>query len=163
MNNLAVQEATYLEVYKEEKDLFLPVDLVDGFGKVHKLEDWLRTKEVVEWKTNHYFSDGVYTRETFVPAGAIITGYRHKQKTVSLLTKGIISVIGVDELGYAKDYGTLEAPLTFVTEPKIKKVGLTHEDTIFLNAFCITAIPEEYHNIEHIDMIEEFIFYKDEV
>lgn len=151
-------EKLYLTVYQEEKDLLLPKELVDGYGKIEEVEAKLRKLDQVKWETKHYFSDGVYTRETFVPAGSMLTGYRHKQRTVSMLVKGTISVIGVDELGYATDYGVLEAPMIFVTEAGIKKIGFAHEDVLFINSF---AVPQEFCTEEKILELEDFIFEKE--
>lgn len=153
-------EKLYMEVYREEKSTILPKELVDGYGKIEEVEAKLKELEQVKWETKHYFSDGVYTRETFVPAGSMLTGYRHKQRTVSMLVKGIISVIGVDKLGYATDYGVLEAPMIFVTEPGIKKIGFSHEDTVFVNSF---AVPQEICSEVSLTELEEFIFEKEEV
>lgn len=154
-------ENFYLSVYKEEQEAFLPFSAVDGYGKIQAIEEALKKEEQVKWETKHFFSDGVYTRETFVPAGTMLTGYRHKQRTVSVLAKGIISVMGVDELGYATDFGTLEGPLTFITEPGIKKIGLAHEDTTFINSFSLNGIPEDLCKEDRIEELEEFIFSKD--
>lgn len=155
-------EKYYLEACKEEKELILPLSSVDGYGKIEQIEEELKKREQAEWETKHYFSEGAYTRETFVPAGSVLTGYRHKHQTVSILSKGIISVLGVDKLGHATDYGVIEAPLTFVTEPGIKKIGYTHEEVVFINAFSLEGLPKEFHNIENIDKVEDFIFDKED-
>lgn len=153
-------EKLYMDLYREEKTLLLPKELVDGFGKIEEVEAKLKELDQVKWETNHHFSDGVYTRETFVPAGSMLTGFRHKQRTVSILVKGIISVVGVDKLGYATDFGVLEAPKVFVTEPGIKKIGFAHEDTVFVNSF---AIPEYLCSEDKLVELEDFIFEKEEV
>lgn len=151
-----------IKVYEEYGHLVLPLSSIDGYGKIEEIEKVLLEKEQVAWTTRHYFSDGVYTRETFVPAGTVLTGYRHKHETVSILTKGAISVMAVDKLGHAVDFGVMVAPQIVVTKPYMKKIGLAHEDTVFVNSFNITEIPTRYRNEDHIGLIEEYIFEKDE-
>lgn len=150
-----------LESYKEEKSVTLPVELVDGWGKVEALEAWLAKQPLGEWKTNHYFSDGVYTRETLIPRGLLFTGYRHKKATVCMIPSGVMSVVVVDELGHATDLGVITGSKVFTTKAMDKKVMYAHEDSIIMNSFPLYNIPECLHNIESVEQIEDFIFEKD--
>lgn len=152
-------ENQYLAVCDEIGKLALPFNYIDGYGNLEKIEQALLEKEQAQWETQHYFSDGVYTRETFIPKNTILTGFRHRQKTINILTKGTISVVGVDKLGHAQDKGVLTAPMIIVTEPGIKKIGYAHEDTVFVNSFYV---PQEICNMENMDKIEEFIFEREE-
>lgn len=166
MNELALPKEEWLAVYREEATQIIPLEAVDGYGKIEKLEDIMfqlgndKVYEFAEWETMHHFSDGVYTRETSIPAGSVITGFRHKQSTVSILASGVISVLGVDPQGHATDYGVLVAPFVVVTPPGIKKIGYAHEDTIFINSFSITELDKKYHNEENMSIIEDYIFDK---
>jgi len=155
-------EKYILDSYKEIGDFILPIEQVEGYGNIEKIEQAILSRQQADYETKHHFSDGVYTRETSVKKDCLLTGYRHKQETVSVLATGVISVIAVDELGYATNYGVLVAPQVFVTKPKMKKIGFAHEDTVFINSFSITAIPKEFHSEEFIDMIEEYIFDREE-
>lgn len=159
--DLTIYSPELLALYQEEGELILPLDLVDGYGKIEALETQWKEMEQVEWQTRHHFSDGVYTRESYVPAGTVLTGYRHKQETVSIVTQGAISVVTIDQTGRAERKGILKAPDIIVTKPGIKKVGYTHEDTIFVNCFPLSDIPLDKRSEEFIDLIEETIFYKD--
>lgn len=152
-----------LESYKEEAEIYLPFEAIDGYGKIEAIESKLATLEEADWDTRHHFSDGVYTRETFIPKGTLLTGWRHKQTTVSVLASGVISVISVDKLGYATNHGVLKAPAVFVTAPDSKKIGFSHEDTVFVNSFNISEVDSKYHNIKGLEMIEEYIFDKEVV
>jgi hypothetical protein len=151
-----------LRSYEEEGATFLPLEYLDGWGSVQKLEEALFKLPKAKWTTKHYFSDGVYTRETYIPKGTLLTGYRHKQETVSILVKGVISVVVSDTEGRAESKGVLVAPLVFVTKPGLKKIGLAHEDTVFINSFPLAGIPEEFHNEENIMAIENYIFDKED-
>lgn len=152
-----------LALYKEVGDLAIPFEAVDGYGKIEEIEKKLSEMDQVKWETKHYFSDGVYTRETFIPSGTTLTGYRHKHTTISMLLKGAISVLAVDKSGRATNFGVLSAPDIIVTKPFMKKIGFAHEDVIFVNSFSISEIPVEFHNEEHIDIIEDYIFEKDQI
>lgn len=151
-----------ISVYRELANEVIPFEALDGYGKIEAIEKKLKEIEQAPFITKHYFSDGAYTRETFVPSGSVLTGYRHKHETVSILAKGAISVIAVDKQGYATDLGVMMAPQIIVTKPEMKKIGLTHEDVLFINVFCISELPKEFHNIEHINIIEDYIFDKGE-
>lgn len=147
-------------VYQEESRSFLPIELVDGAGKIYDLEEKLARFPSAHWETRHHFSDGVYTRETFIPKGTLLTGHKHKTSTVCMITYGVMSVITVDEQGKATHYGILKAPQTFVTEAKTKKAIFTHEDSVMMNSFSLAGLDKKYHNEESLEEVEDFIFEK---
>jgi len=147
-----------LQVYEEAGEMFLPTELVDGYGVVADLEKRMKEVENVTWTTTHHFSDGVYTRSTFIPSGTLFIGYRHRNSTVTILSTGVLSLISTYENGQTKNHGVLHAPQVLVTEVLVKKVGFAHEDTIMLNSFSLQGLPEEFHNEASIDVVEDFIF-----
>lgn len=149
-----------LASYEEEGKYLLPFSELDGYGKIEKLDEALAKIPSGEWTTNHYFSDGVYTRETLVPRGLLFTGYRHRRSTNTTIAFGIISIIVVDELGRAEDKGLIDGYTTFVTKANTRKACYAHEDTMMLNSFDISGLPIEFHNVENISMVEDFIFDK---
>lgn len=150
-----------LSLYDATGKDVIPFEAVDGYGNLEKVEEALKGLLPAEWTTKHHFSDGVYTRETFIPEGTCLTGHRHKYSTVSILAKGAITVLAVDKEGHATDYGVMVAPQVVVTKPGLKKIGLAHEDCIFINSFPLEGIPEEFHNEESIEKLEEYIFDKE--
>jgi len=149
-----------LKAYEEVGNTMLPLAEIDGYGRIEEIEENMSKLPQAQWETKHHFSDGVYTRETYIPEGTILTGYRHKHKSVSVLALGIISIVIVDPSGRATAMGVSTAPTVFTTEAGIKKVGFAHTDVVFTNSFNIAEIPQEYHNEENIDMIEDFLFEK---
>lgn len=151
-----------LSLYDQVGKTLIPLEAVDGYGKIQQIEEKLKEMVPAKWTTKHHFSDGVYTRETFIPSGTVLTGFRHKQKTVSILASGAITVLAVDRQGHATDLGVMTAPQVVVTSPGMKKIGFAHEDTIFINSFSLAGIPEEFHNEENVMQLEEYIFDKDE-
>lgn len=109
-----------------------------------KIEDKCRAVDQVEIPIKHHFSKGVYAREIFIPKGTFVVGKIHKHENLNVISKGEISVLSVD--------GTfrIEAPYTFVSAPGAKRVGYTHEDTIWIT----------FHGTDETDLDkieEEFI------
>lgn len=151
-----------LQSYEEAGKVYLPFEAIDGYGNIEAVEEKMKALPEVAWKTKHHFSDGVYTRETFIPKDTLLTGWRHKQETISILLSGVISVMSVDTSGRAEDKGVLQAPAIFITKPGSKKIGFAHEDTVFINSFPLSEIPMEYRNVENIEKIEERFFDKED-
>ena len=81
----------------------------------------------IELEPEHYFADGLYARELFIPAGTTIVGKIHKTSYLNVLLKGKITI--------STDNGpeTLEAPAIMVGSPNDKKGGYAHTDCVWLN------------------------------
>lgn len=150
-----------LDVYSQEGKEILPLSLVDGYGQMEKLDAAIAKMKKVPWVNGHYFSDGVYTREVFIPAGTLFTGMWHRKKSVLIMTKGACTFHTIDRQGHATTLGMLQAPDIRVTGAELRKVGLAHEDTVALNSFPLEGIPEQYHNIESVSVLEEYLFDKE--
>lgn len=97
-----------------------------------------------EMPLTHIFGDGLYVRELFIPKGYLIVGKIHKRKTFNLLLKGEITILA--EGGIKR----LKAPLYFFGEANSKKVGYSHEDTVWIN-----ILPTEETDLDKIE--EQFI------
>ena len=150
-----------LALYAEEAKQILDISYLDGYGKVEKVEELLKTLPPAATYTNHYFSDGVYTRESFIPANTMLTGWRHKTSTISIMMFGVISIVLIDEFGKASDITMFNGDHIFVTKPHTKKVGFAHEDTLFVNSFSLAGLDPKYWNEDNIDKVEEFLFEKE--
>ena len=150
-----------LDVYDQLGKEILPMSLVDGYGQMEKLDAAIAKMERVSWVNGHHFSDGVYTREVFIPAGTLFTGMWHRKKSVIVMTKGACTFLTIDRQGYATDLGVLQASDIRVTEAELRKVGFAHEDTIALNSFPLEGIPKQYHNVESVSVLEEYLFDKE--
>lgn len=156
-NNLA------LEIYNELGKELLPLDLVDGYGKVQDLIDIISKHKYEDWETTHYFSDGVYTRVAKIPEDRLFVGYIHRNKTNCTIAKGAITTLLVDTQGYATDLGVLDGPYTFVTDAGIRKVCYTYEETVMINSFPLEGIPKELHNEDRITELEDYLFIKEDI
>ena len=75
----------------------------------------------------HTFGDGLYLRDLTIPKNTLVVGKIHKFRTLNVLLKGEITVL--TEEGVKR----LKAPLYFVSPTGSKKIGYTHEETVWLN------------------------------
>ena len=80
----------------------------------------------------HHFADGIYAREMFLPAGALITGAVHKTKHMCILSQGRVRV--------ATDDGPVElvAPATLIAYPGAKRAIYALEDSVWTNIHATT-------------------------
>lgn len=124
------------------------MDLIKKRLSIPELKKELGQLEQVETPSKHHFSDGLYTRETFMPAGTLAIGKTHRYRVTNILIKGKISVIMGDE------ESVYEAPCVFVSEAGIAKMAYFHEDTIWLN--CHPT------NETDLDKIEADVIISDE-
>lgn len=96
-------------------------------GRILALEKAIlaRPEHAVVIEPKHYFADGMYAREIFIPAGTVLTGKIHKTEHINVLSQGEISVM-TDE-GVKR----LKAPCTIIAKPGTKRVGYAHTDTVW--------------------------------
>lgn len=78
-----------------------------------------------EFELRHHFAPGTYAREIIIPKGCLLVGKIHKTEHLCIVSKGSISIL--TEAGVQMVNG----PCTFVSPPGVKRVGFTHEDTIW--------------------------------
>jgi hypothetical protein len=101
----------------------------------------------------HMFSDGMYFRTIEIPAGTVIEGKRHRNKTMNILLKGKMTIYDGEEAH------EITAPFMVESEPNTKKLGYAHEDSVWLNVHRtdstdlneiekqVTITEEEYNNV----------------
>ena len=83
----------------------------------------------IEMHVEHEVSDGMYMRKLFIPKGTLLVGKVHKKQCVNVVASGDISIL--TERGSRR----VKAGFTGVSKPGTQKVGLAHEDTVFINVF----------------------------
>ena len=117
--------------------------------KIDELESFMANNfEIINCPLNHRFTEGLYVREIFMPAGSLITSKIHKTQHQYFILKGAVSV-WIDE----GEEIYLEAPYIGVTEPGTRRVLYIWEDCIWATAH---ANPEN----ENEEEIEERIIEK---
>ena len=77
----------------------------------------------------HEVTDGMYLRKLFIPKGTVLVGKVHLKPCHNVVAAGDISVL--TETGCAR----VGAGFSGMSTPGTQKVGLAHEDTIFINVF----------------------------
>ena len=93
--------------------------------QVIEFEKIMQRGEKIELQTKHYFSDGLYAREIFIPKGVILTGMIHKYEQLNIMSLGEMDVL---VNGFIK---RVKAPFTTVSPPGIKRIARAIEDTIW--------------------------------
>ena len=103
----------------------MPAVPADMRQKIDTLERAMLSMPQMEIDPTHYFADGLYAREIFIPKGTILTGKIHRTEHLNIISKGDISVM--TEHGIKR----IKAPCTMVSKPGTKRVGYAHEDTVW--------------------------------
>lgn len=89
----------------------------------------LPKEERVELKVESTVCDGMYMRKLYIPKGILLVGKIHKKKCMNIVAAGEISIL--TESGSSR----VKAGFTIVSPAGLQKVGIAHEDTIFINVF----------------------------
>jgi len=114
--NVAVVEPFVLDAMARKK----LVQLEQAVGRLPQFECPLK----------HYFADGLYVREIFIPAGVVLVGYIHMQDCVTTVSQGIIAIN--DGSGPPV---LVRAPFTRAVPKGSKKAGYALADTIWCDAY----------------------------
>ena len=95
----------------------------------------------VDLPLNHYFTDGVYIREIFIPADTIVVGLIHKHAHLNYITKGEVTVLTKDGLEH------LVGPCSMISGAGTKRALYTHTDTIWTT---VHANPTEERDVDKL-------------
>lgn len=117
---------------------------------------WIGTNENRDCPTcplTHTFSDGIYLRELFIPAGNYIVGEIHIHDHPVFLMEGEIIVI--TEEG-RKD---LKAPNYFISPPGTKRLALTVTDTKWITVHANPTNERDLIKIEELNIVKDFEEY----
>ena len=111
--------------------------------KINRLEALMLEQPQVSTPLRHWFCNGMYAREFFVPAGTLLTGAIHLHDSIAMLTQGRVRVVNSD--GSESD---LVAPLTFIQPAGVKRVGLVIEDMVWTTFHACQAVTVEAAELE---------------
>ena len=123
----------------------LEVAMLENFEPVHCL-------------TTHKFTDGMYIREIFMPAGSLITSKIHKTEHPYIVSYGKVAV-SID----GDEWNEITAPYTGITIPGTRRVLYIIEDCIWTTFHRIDDMKSEYNNLNDeekekiVEKIEENI------
>lgn len=115
----------------------------------------LAQAETVETPLKHYFSRNLYAREMTIPKDTFVVGKIHKYQSLSIVSKGDISVLSIDGVMRVK------APCTIVASPGTKRLVYAHEETVWtvihstsetdLEKIEAEVIAKDYSEVEVLD------------
>lgn len=98
----------------------------------------------------HSFSDGIYVREIFIPAGVVLTGKVHKHDHPNFLMQGIVDV-ATEFNGVQR----LEAPMSMISLAGTKRAVHAITDTIWI------TVHKNESNTQDLNELEKNIIAKD--
>ena len=118
----------------------------------------LENCEPIHCLTTHKFTDGIYIREIFMPAGSLITSKIHKTEHPYIISYGKTAV-SID----GNEWNEITAPYTGITVPGTRRVLYIIEDCIWTTFHRIDDMKSDYNNLndeekeEIVKKIEEKI------
>lgn len=118
----SVDLKVHVEVPSQE---LIPLARVPSREQILRLERELMKCPQIEIPVRHYHCKGLYAREITIPKGIILTGKTHRTEHLNILSKGDITVL--TDSGMKR----LQGPYTMVSQPGTKRVGYTHEETVW--------------------------------
>ena len=103
-------------------------------------QDAVGRAEQIDLPVNHHFANGVYVRETTLPAESIVVGKIHRYPTVNMLIQGEVTV--------SNEYGvnTYTAPHVWTSKAMEKRIVIAIVDSIW----CTTH-PTDSTDLEEIE------------
>lgn len=108
--------------------------------QILEIEATCKKQEQVDVLVEHFFANGVYARQMYLPAGVLAVGKIHKFENICVVSKGVVRVT-TDE-----GFDVITAPATFVGKAGVKRVLLALEDTIWTTFH--TSIDDDLEKIE---------------
>lgn len=114
--------------------------------------------DVVDCPVKHIFTNGMYIREIFMPAGSLITSKIHKTEHPYTVSYGVVAV-SID----GGDWDQITAPYTGITKPGTRRVLYVIEDCIWTTYHPMEDMKSEFNdlNVEEqekiVNKIEEKI------
>lgn len=100
-------------------------------GAIDYAEKILKSMPQVEMPIKHYFGDGIYAREIFIPKNTILTGRIHKHNDLNVVHYGDIDVLSTN--GFKR-----VGPCTFIGKAGTKQIGYAYEDTLWTTFHATT-------------------------
>ena len=96
----------------------------------------------------HSFTDGIYMREIFIPAGTALVGKIHKHAHPNILLKGKVRLVTED------GYEELEGPIALISKAGTKRALVALTDLIWI------TIHHNPTNTQDLNKIENFVIAK---
>jgi hypothetical protein len=124
--------------------------------QIFGIEDFLKTVDGCHigdsdyCPLKHHFTDGIYTREIFIPKDSYVVGKIHKHEHPNFLMKGKVRMITEDG-----GFEEIEAPKFMISPAGTKRALYVLEDTVWI------TIHHNKNNKKDLEKIEDFVIAKD--
>ena len=114
----------------------------------------IQSPDIIDAPLAHKFTDGMYIREIFMPAGSLWTSKIHKTEHPYVVSHGKVAV-SID----AQEWYEITAPYTGITKPGTRRVLYILEDCIWTTFHRIDGMKSEYNDLplEEVEKIVEQI------
>jgi hypothetical protein len=99
----------------------------------------------------HHFSDGIYCREIFIPAGQIIVGKIHKHSHPNFLLSGTVEVV-TESTGTERITG----PVFMISEPGTKRALKSITDLVWITVHANPTNTEDLRELEERAIAEDY-------
>ena len=103
-----------------------------------------------DFKTEHYFSPGIYMREMTMPKGSVVIGKIHKTEHMCVVAKGSVSVVTEDGTK------TYTAPCVVHSMPGAKRALHALEETVWINVHHNPTNEKDLEKIDEIFVVDTF-------
>ncbi len=123
------------------------------------VENFLKTQEGFLMGDNdlcplkHTFTDGIYVREIFIPAGAAVVGKIHKHRHPNFLMSGTVRLITED------GYEEITGPKSIVSKEGTKRVLFAMTDLVWITVHHNPTNTEDLQKIENIVIADSYQEY----
>ena len=145
MNDVATRERNRAAILTIEKALLEHPERIFGNQDIVTVHG---DNELCPLK--HSFTNGMYVREIFIPAGFLIVGKIHKHDHPNFLLKGKVRILTEFE-----GESIIEAPMSIISKAGTKRALFTLEDTIW-----VTVHLNPNGHTEFCDELEDEIIAK---
>ncbi len=108
--------------------------------QIYKLQDIIKDLPQADVQIRHHFSDGMYAREMFMPAGTCVVGALHKTQHLYSVVKG--HCLATSQYGSEE----IKAPFLGETIPGTKRVIYAITDCVW-----ITYHPTDLTDVDEIE------------
>ena len=113
----------------------------------------IQNLDVIEGPLVHKFTDGMYIREIFMPAGSLWTSKIHKTEHPYVVSHGKAAV-SIDN----QEWYEITAPYTGITQPGTRRILYILEDCIWTTFHRIDGMKSDYNDLseeEKMNIVED--------
>lgn len=130
-----------------DEEIALAMELVSL--DIDVLEERCLIQDQAGCPVQHHFGPGIYMREAFLPAGALVIGHSHREASMNIMLQGklVLLMDGVPSV--------VAAPFMATSQPG-RKVAYVLEDTVWCNVFATDETDIERLEARYVDKSPAF-------